>query len=82
MLEPSHGARFAHEPDRERRRGGEPQIHDFHGHVAPLALLPDTEHRGEPTFAQQRADGKFISEGLLQPLAQCGDVERHGGRET
>jgi len=82
VLEPSDGARFAHEPDGERGRGREPQVHDFHGHIAVLALLPHPEHGGEPAFAQQGTDGKFLSESLLQPLAQCGDVERHGGRET
>jgi len=82
MLEPGDRTCLAHEADGERRGRREPEIHDLHRDVAARPMLPRAKHRGEPAFAQQVADGKFISQGLLQALAQRGDIEGHDGRET
>ena len=82
VLELPAGARLAHEAFRQPWRGHQAQVEHLYRDVPVLRLVAHAEHGGETAFAEQIPDAKFLAERFLEATTQCGEIERHGGRET
>ena len=80
MLETRHGLRLAHEALRYDALRRELDVQDLHRHVAIQHIVARAKHRGEAPLTQQRADGKFLPEHLLQALPEAFEI--HGGARS
>ena len=80
MLEARDGLRFAQEALRDHRGWRELHVEHFHRDIAIQHVVARAEHRGEAPLTQQGANGKFLSERLLQALLEGCEV--HGGAKS
>jgi len=80
VLEPGNRLRFAEKPLGERGGGREVQIEDLYGDVAVQCRVAYAKHGREATLPEERPDGKFLTQRLLQALLESCEI--HGGRES
>ena len=80
VLEPGDGLRFAEKPLGERGGGREVEIEDLHRDVAVQCRVAHAEDGREAALPEERPDGKFLTQGLLQAFLESCEI--HGGRES